>query len=578
MIPLPRWADRALDVRLTPPTTLVHGPADSPGSAQSLLLACQQIALQSIYWLIPGLAAAAFGLNGPQLMGFVCVTLACNALGAVLHGLRRGPVGSGYGLPNIPTPIFMSAYLASAASGTTLAGAGAALVLAALLGLLLFCLFPRMLNLIPPEMTGVVVLMIGASLLPKSGELLARDTLRGLAGGPAVILMLGSLALMVVATTIRWPLARFAVIIGGGCGTIIASAMGSDVPPPTSVAATYEWFALPTPVLPDFGAMTWGLFLAFFISINCCVPSWLGDMLTYQRGIGANWVRPDLAPLRRGVVSGFLANICCGLFGGYATCPSSACVGLSVATRSFSRRVVMVAAAILLLVSCSPRLVAAVVQIPGPVAAAMLIFVSSSMLAGGATLIATRVLDARRSACVGLGMAAGLMALGFKEPLSHYLSGELLTPVTLAFSTAFALHLCTLPLVSRRLEVSLDITRRPGDDIDIFVERAAGAWSLQRRTADAIAHSTLEVCEILARRGIDSVQVRMRATDGVVRVRIRHSGPALPFPARSPQAEDLGGNVQQRESFSMWLAARDAIDFRVHQLRRYSSVELEYRD
>jgi NCS2 family nucleobase:cation symporter-2 len=578
MIALPHWVDRSRDARIQRPPDLVHGTDDLPSGLQSLALAFQQIALQSVYWLIPVLAATAFGLSPQQTMGFICMTLAGNALGALLHGIKRGPVGSGYALPNVPTPIFLGPYLFAAGSAATLGAAGAALIVASLLALLLFLAMPRLLSLIPPELTGVVVFMIGASLLPRAGALVLRDIASGLPELPAIALLLASLAVMVVTALLRWPLSRFAVILGGVLGMGVAVLLLMGDPTAKALISDEPWFALPRPVLPAFGQLTWSLILPFFIAAFCCVPSWLGDMLTYQRGTDAVWVRPDMAPLRRGVVAGHLADCVSGLLGGFGTSTSSACVGLSVATRAYSRRATYVGSAILLLLACSPKLVSIFVLLPGPVAAAMLVFVSSVMLAGGATLMASRVLDARRAACVGLGLSAGLMALSNPVQLTHYLPAALLAPVTLAFATAFALHLLTLPLVGRRIDAQLDLRTEPGLAIDRLVEKAAGHWALRHRTADTIRHALVEVTEMLAQRGLGEVLLRLRFDDGRVRVRVQHDGRALPVPAPRPLAEDVLGDAFVRESFGMWLVTREALEYTRQQRGEHATIELEYRD
>lgn len=572
------WIDRSRDAPIQRPVDLVHGADDRPGGLQALALSLQQVAVQSVYWLVPGLAATAFGMNPQQTMGLICMTLVGCAAGAVLHSLKRGPVGSGYALPNVPSPIFLGAYLFAAGSGATLGAAGAALVVASLLALGLFLSLPRLLGLIPPELTGVVVFMIGVSLLPRAGALALRDIDAGLPEGMSIALLLASLAVTVVAAIARWPLARFAVILGGVLGTGVVAALMVGHPEAKALVSDEPWFALPSPVLPAFGQITWSLVVPFFIAAFCCVPSWLGDMLTYQRGTDASWVRPDMAPLRRGMVAGYLATGVSGLLGGFGTSTSSACVGLSVATRAYSRRATYLGAALLLALACSPRLISIFVLLPGPVAAAMLVFVSSVMLAGGATLMASRVLDSRRAACVGLGLSAGLLALGNPVQLSHYLPAALLAPVTLAFTVAFSLHLATLHLVRRRVEADIDFQTNAGSAIDVLVDKTAGAWGLRHKTAEAIRHALVEVAEILAARGLARATLALRYDDGRVRARFSHEGAMLPAPSPHPSAQDVLGDVLAQESFAMWMATRESLDCVRQQREGRSTIELEYRD
>lgn len=114
---LSEWTDRARDRPLQRPASLLHAPGESSGLAQGLGLAWQQVALQSVYWLLPALVGAVFGMDAAAIMSLVSLALVACALGVVLQCLTRGPLGSGYGVPNVPTPIFLGAYLLAASSG-----------------------------------------------------------------------------------------------------------------------------------------------------------------------------------------------------------------------------------------------------------------------------------------------------------------------------------------------------------------------------------------------------------------------------------------------------------------------------
>ena len=375
-----------------------------------------------------------------------------------------------------------------------------------------------------------------------------------------------------------WRLARFAVILGALLGSGMAVALMAGHPEARALLSGEPWFAWPRPVLPAFGQVTWSLVLPFFIASFCVAPSLLGDMLTYQRGTDASWVRPDMAPLRRGMLAGYLATCASALMGGFGVGTSSACVGLSVATRAYSRRATYIGSALLLALACSPKLVSISVLLPGPVSAAMLLFVSSVMLAGGITLMTSRVLDSRRAACVGLGLSAGLLALGNPEQLGHYIPAALLSPVTLGFTVAFALHLLTLRLVVQRVEVDVDFHTNPGSAIDQLVETTAGSWGLRRKTADAVRHSLVEIADILAQRGLAGARVLLQYDDGRVRARVLHDGVMLPAPSSRPLAEDMLGDSFAQESFAMWMATREALDCVRQQRDGQSSVALDYRD
>jgi NCS2 family nucleobase:cation symporter-2 len=575
---MPGWADRARDRPARRPPNLLHAPGDRPGPVAGVALALQQMALQSVYWLLPPLVGAAYGMDAAGIASLVALALLGSALAAVLQCLTRGPVGSGYGMPNVPTPIFLGAYLVAAGGGLSLGAAGAAMILAAVAALVLFLGVPRLLSLIPPELTGLVVFMIGVGLLPRAIGLLTEEAARGLPEHEDVAIFALALLASVAAATTRWPLARFALIIGGAAGTVAHAAVHPADPVALAALAAAPWFGLPAPVLPEFGGVTPGLFLAFLIATICLLPDWLGDMTTYQRAADANWTKPDTPPLRRGILAGILGVIGAGAIGGFGPSTSSACVGLGIATRSLSRHVALTGAGLTVLLALSPKLIALFVLIPGPAAAAMVAYVSAFMATSGATLIASRVLDVRRTCAVGLGLLGGLGVLVAPELFERYLPGALASPVTLAFTVAFVLHLATLPGVTRRAVETLPLDRDAGAALDRFVEGAAGALGLRRATADAVRHALLETVEVLARRGAPSVKLRVGVADDVVRAVVAHPAPPLPAPAAQPRAVDLEAGAAAEEAFAMWLAAREALACTPRAGRGAASVEFEFRD
>jgi xanthine/uracil permease len=575
---LPEWTDRARDRPLRRPATLIHAPDESPGLAQGLGLAWQQVALQSVYWLLPALVGGAFGMDAAGTMSLVSLALVGCALGVVLQGLTRGPVGSGYGVPNVPTPIFLGAYLLAASSGAGMGAAGAAMILAAIAAMVLFLAVPRLLSLIPSELTGVVVFMIGVSLLPRALDLALRDGVRGMPESHAMLLLAAVLLIMVAAATVRWALARFAVILGGVLGSAMALLLVPADPVAAAALATAPWLGLPVPVPPDFTGVTPGLLLAFLIALVCLLPDWLGDLLTYQRAAHAGWTKPDTAPLRRGILAGMGAVMGAGMIGAFGPSTSSACVGLSVSTRSLSRRVALLGAALLLLLACSPKLVSLIILLPGAVAAAMIAFVGAFMAASGATLMAARALDVRRTCCAGLGLIGGLAVMVDPALFERHLPAALVSPVTFSFTAAFLLHLLTLPMVTRKAASAVELGAGMPEAVDRFVEQAAGAWALRLPTVNAMRNALVEVLEILAGRGLPSATLQVTAADDVVRVTVQHAGAVLPAPSVTPKALDLDSDDTAHEGFAMWLATRETVGCTRRGRPGGAVVELEFQD
>jgi len=543
---LPRFArgDRATQR----PAHIEHGVEDRPGAAQTAALAAQQIGIQSIYLILPGLVGAQFGLLPLEVLNFVGLSVAAIAIAGLLQALPRGPIGSGYPIASIPTPVFVAVYLA-ATPGASLAAVGAAALLTGLIGVVLAGTLRRLQKVVPTEVAGVVVLLIGVSLLPRAFGAMGTTGEQSALAAVTLVVMMG-VALK------GGPLARFAVLVGAAAGTLTALAYGLGLAD-ASVLDAAPWFAVPRPMLPAFGGFDAAVLLPpFIVALLACFASWTGDLVAFQRAADGGWRRPDTPPIRRGLLAHSLALGLAGLAGAMPPGSSSACVGLTISTRILARRVALWGSGALLVLACCPKLLAVALAIPDPVKAAMLLYVCCFMIAAGCQLMGSRMLDTRRTFTVGLGIAIGLATLLEVPVMQRMLPPMLMAPVTAGALAAILLNLLTAPLVAQRASFAMT----PGANQALMdeVEALGGAWGARRETMAHIGHALLELSELLAERGVAEARVQAHyATDRIL-VTAAWAGAALPRPAARPSAEDLEGPAAAQEAFALWLATRQA--------------------
>jgi xanthine permease XanP len=572
-VPLSRKRDR----KRIRTADIVYDLDDRPPPSQSVLLAFQSVALQSVYFVVPAVAATAFGMDGPRTVDFLCVSILAIAIGGLLQGLTRGPLGSGYAIPYISGPVFLGAYLLAAQSGS-IEAAGGMVVAAALVGTALTLLLRRLSAVLPTEVAGVVVFLIGVSLLPRTFDLAARGGIDPSMQRMAVLVALGSLAVMIVVALTRTPMARFAVLIGAAAGCVTAISLGLGTPNAEATLAGSPWFALPTPSLPNPSAFDMALLPAFLLALVAFMASGIGDTLAFQRAADGGWTKPDDGPVRRGLLAGMASMALAGLLGGMVPASSSACIGLSIATRAMARRIVMVGAGLLVLLACCPKLVALFTLIPSAVKAAMLAYVCCFMIASGAQLITMRMLDARRTFTVGAGLFCGLGVLIAPELFAQWLPRALTAPVTAGALAALILHILTQPFVIR----SAAFRVRPGAGMQqqILDQCAAlgGAWGTKRDTMDRVGHCLLEMSEVLADRGTPDVNVSARFADDQVEVTLGWQGEPLPQPSARPDVDDLMGPMAAQEAFAIWLATRQAIGVRQRSAGARQEFRCEFAD
>ncbi|MBU8546750.1 MULTISPECIES: solute carrier family 23 protein [Roseomonadaceae] len=551
-----RLLHRLLAPRQDRPTTrppqLEHELDGRPGAGQTLALAAQQVAIQSIYLILPGLVGAQFGLLELDLLNFLALSVAALGISGLIQTLPRGPLGSGYPVASIPAPIFVAVYLA-AAPGADLATVSAAAVVAGLLGMVLTATLRRMQKVVPTEVAGVVVCLIGVSLLPRAfASTTAPDA-------PILypIIAFGTLAVMMAVVLKGGALGRYAVMIGAALGILAAQVLDAGLGD-ASLLAQAPWLALPRPMPPAPGGLDLAMLPPFLVAMLAALASSTGDLVAIQRAADGGWLRPDAPPIRRGLMASSFGVVLSGLMGAAPTGTSSACVGLTIATRVLARRVTICAALALLALACCPKLLALLLLVPEPVAAAMLLYVCCFMIASGCQLMAARMLDARRTFTVGLGIAIGLGTLLHVPIFEQVLPPLLRSPVTAGALAAILLNLLTAPLVVQR--ASFTITPGPGMTQGLLdrIEALGGAWGAQRQTMTQVGHALLELAELLVERGVATITVQAHyATDHVL-LTATWPGEPLPKPAARPDIGDLDGPAAAQEAFALWLATRQA--------------------
>jgi hypothetical protein len=276
-----------------------------------------------------------------------------------------------------------------------------------------------------------------------------------------------------------------------------------------------------------------------------------------QRAGDADWKKPDSPPLRRGLLAASLSVCVAGLLGGMAAGQSSASIALSIANRSLSRRIAIVGAAILCIMALSPKLAALCGVLPKSVQAVMLVYVAIIVLVSGVKLITARMLDTRRTLVAGLGMFAGMSVLILPGVFRTYLPA-LASPLCFGSLIALLVHLFTLPLVTRQANLSLPVGAslpRLAEDETI---RLGGAWGTRPATMQKVENFLIEIGEVMALRGENTIRVAIRYLEGEVSVVLKHQGGMLPAPSAQPVALSLDSDMEDELGFILWLAIRQA--------------------
>jgi NCS2 family nucleobase:cation symporter-2 len=485
------------------PVDLIYGLDDHPPPGTLAVLGAQHVFIAFIMLVVPVLVAVEAGLARPQAASVVSMSLIAMGVVTLLQVKRLGPVGSGYLAPQITSVIYLPPLLLAAKSG----GIGLVFGMTALsgmAGLFLSQIIGRLRKLFPPEVCGVVVLMIGLSIIRVALPLFfGIDEGETAADRESLIVGVASLMTMVAVTIVRTGHVRlYATIIGLLIGYAAAIALGVIDGAVLRQIRDLPWFGVPAAPSLDL-SLSPVLIVPFLIATVASNIKIVGLITSAQKTNDLNWKRPDMVSIRGGIVADSIGNISSGLLGGVGTSVGAGNIGLAAATGATSRRIGVAAGLMFIVLAFVPKLTGAIALMPGPVMGAGLLYTSCFLVISGLELIVSRLLDARRTFIVGLSILAGigldLMPDAFAgAPVwaATFLGSPLAFATTLAVSLNFVLGLG----VSKKARLDLRHGAAP-DDVFRFFERWGGAWGARPDVIRRAGPAAVELCEEIWSRG-----------------------------------------------------------------------------
>ncbi|MFH0880040.1 MAG: solute carrier family 23 protein, partial [Lentisphaerota bacterium] len=209
------------------PSSLIYGVEDRPPWQVLLLLSVQHIFLMSSTLVLPVVLISEIGGSFDQARSVVGLTMIACGIGTIVQSLRLKGLGSGFLCPNLCGPNFFAASMEAAWLGGLPLMRGMTIIA----GLTEAC-FARMVHrlkfLFPPEITGLVVVMVAVGLIP-----LGTSKFLGIRyeGEPIQLesLLVACITLLVMVGVNVWGRGRlklYSVLIGMVCGYVLSILAG----------------------------------------------------------------------------------------------------------------------------------------------------------------------------------------------------------------------------------------------------------------------------------------------------------------------------------------------------------------
>jgi xanthine permease XanP len=530
------------------PVGLIYGVDETPPFAVAALLGVQHVFVMTAGWIMVVVIVTSIGGTPIEVANVLRMSMIASGIGTILQSLAKGPIGSGYFCPLASGPAYISSsILAGRAGGLRLVFS--LTMISALFEGLLSRVVSRLRPLFPPEVTGLVVTMVGIELItlgcPRFLGYQAGAGPQGTATAVGVV----TLAAMIGPTV--WGKGKvklYPLLIGLAVGCLFARLIGAFETEKLRLMVSEPMFSLPKRLqwgwVVDFDVLP-----AFLIASLASTLKSVGDITLCQRINDADWKRTDMRSVGGGMLAGAMATGLSGLLGGIGQSTFSSNVGLSLATGATSRSIAIPTGVLMILLAFLPKLAAFFTVMPAPVMGAILVYVACYMILAGIQVITSRMLDSRRTFVVGISLIFGLsvdMVPGLFRNIPHHF--QPLFSSSLAVSTVLVVLLNAVSRIGVRQRRTLELT--PGVDrsrtVFEFMETSGCAWGARR---DVITRATSALNEFLeSAAGLGFVKGKAKAEvsydEFCLDVDIRYEGQPMEFPTERPTQEVVLANAR----------------------------------
>jgi xanthine permease XanP len=525
------------------PAALSYGSEELPPAAVTWISAVQHVGVCAIFSIYPLIIVHQARLPVDQITNILQLGFLVLAVAVFLQALPRGPIGSRFLAPSIFTGVYLApSLLAMKAGGLPLVWGMT--IFAGLVEMALSRAWSRLRPFIPPESAGLVVFLVGTIIGLAALRVLLEDSAIGTLTAQDGTVTGCALAVMVALNI--WNKGRlklFCILIGMLVGYIAAVTVGLLTLHDLSNLLNRPLLTFPT-VSHIAWAFDWSLAVPFAVSGLAAAMNTTAVVTTYQRLTDADWARPHMTSIGRGVFGDGIATTIAGLCGTYGLTVSSANVGLVAATGVASRVIAFAIAAILALAALQPTLIGVLTIMPRLVMAAAMLFTAVFIMISGVQIISTRVLDGRRTLVIGMGMLSFFVVSVYPTVFTNapeWAQPLVTSPLVLATLVALSLNLLFRIGIRRTVAVSVDSGAPDADEITNFIERNAGIWGARRDVINRVEFAVQQMIDAVIAfcdaRG--PIRVDISYDEFVIDVVVTYDGAPLEFPAQPPTHAEI---------------------------------------
>jgi xanthine permease XanP len=525
------------------PGVLAYDVDEVPPLPLRISLSLQHVLAMSVGWIYVVVAITGIGGSPQQAESLIRMSMIASGVATILQA-RNGLWGSGYLCPASCSLTYLApSILAGQVGGLPLVYG--MITASGVFTALLSRVIRRIRWLFPPDVTGLIVAIVGIQLVALGVPRFLGFTQRGVAA-PEGSAWVGIITLGAMVAPTIWgtkSLRLYPIFFGLFAGFASSLIFGVRTWNELRQALSAPLLGIPHRAASGM-SFSLPLLIPFLVIATAAMLKTVGDLTLCQKVNDADWKRTDLKSVSGGVLANSVGTVFSGLIGGFAQNTASASIGLSLATGTTSRALAYPAGILVIVLAFVPMLAALFAAMPVPVMGAILVYSACFLVLGGFQVMTSRMLDSRRILAVGIAMVFGLSV---EIAPDLYRDVPALLHPMFASSTAVSTILVVLLNIVFRIGVkkrqTLEITSDKDslDKITAFMEHQGSAWGMRR---EVVSRATDAVYEFIANATSFQVTSPHFVVEGVfdeysLDVDIEYEGTPIDLSAQMPSLEDL---------------------------------------
>jgi len=544
------------------PATMVYGVDEVPPIALTIVTAVQHVGVIAMFLIYPLVVSNQVKLGADEVLNILQMGMLVLAAAVLLQGLPGGPVGSRFLAPSI----FTGVYLAPSMMAVKLGGmplVWGMTIFAGAIEAALSTFWSRLRVFIPPEAAGLVVSLVGIIIGLAALHLILEHSPDGILRPDDGIVAAVCLSVMIGLNI--WNKGRLrllCILVGMLAGYAAGILIGQITPSDFETVMSRPVFLVPNVEHLQW-AFDWSMVIPFAVSGLAAAMSATAVVTTYQRLNDADWVRPEPTSLTRGLLAEGISNMLAGILGTVGLTISTANVGLVAATGVSSRIIAYAIAAILAALAFFPNVIGLFTIMPRAVMASVLLFTAVFIIIGGFNIISSRILDARRTLVVGMGLLTFIFVTVAPTTFTGvpvWAQPLVTSPLVMATLVTLALNGIFRVGIRRSVEMTIDPAAVDIPAVARFIEQSAGMWGARRDIITRVtfaAHQAVEaVVEHCSPRG--PIKLRASYDEFDVDLQLSYMGAGLEFPDQPPSREEVIASEDGQRRLAGYLIRRQA--------------------